>query len=399
MPRFLPVAVGFYVLSTSLGVLLRYFFVSPFAFPVFGNGVHAHSHTLYFGWGALALFTLILLGIGARGRLTRLFLGSIAAIAGASFVSFLEGGYSVPSIVISALSLVVWPIGLVVVWRLLRGHRELAASYFRTAMVYVLLASGGAATRAVFIATDASAYANSLAVFAFLQNFSWFFVFGLMGLLLRAADDLGIPVDRRGFRRFLVLAAPLAWLTFPLGVPQGSEGALGIAARIATILLVVPGTLGARALWRAGRSGSSAYHHAFRWLALWLGLDAILGAFGALGLSELALRSRHLAILYVHIRLVGFFSLGLMLCIFARARLRFGPGLWTHNIGLCLMLGGLALGGAPAFGLDLPPLLPRLALGLAALGGLVTASAGILWLVQLLLAGRRGAEPSPAPAR
>lgn len=388
MTRLLPIAVGFYVLSTSLGVLLRFFFVTPFAFPDFGNGVHAHSHTLYFGWGALALFALILRALDAEGRAPRVFLGAVVAISAATFVSFLEGGYSVPSIVVSALSLLVWPIGVVQVFRFYRGRADLPAAYFRTAMAYVLFASLGAATRAVFMATGASAYAKSLAVFAFLHGFSWFFVFALLGLLLHAAESLGVRLETRAFERILRIAAPLAWLTFPLGVPQGSEGALGLAARVVSLVLLVPGAIGAQALWKAGRGGGGASHLAFRWLGLWFGLDALLAALGALGLSELAVRSRHLAILYLHVRLVGFFSLGTMLAIFAGRRARFGPGLWLHNLGLVVMLGGLAVAGLPATGWSLPPLLLRLSLPVAAIGGLTTALAGIVWLVLLLLERR-----------
>lgn len=395
MSRLLLVPVGFYVLSTGLGVLLRFFFVRPFAFPVFGNGVHAHSHTLYFGWGALALFALMLRALGSTGRLTRFFLGAVVAISAATFVSFLEGGYSTPSIVVSAISLLVWPVGVAEVWRRARARADLAAIYFRTAMAYVVFASLGAATRAIFIALDASAYAKSLAVFAFLHGFSWFFVFGVLGVLLHEAGAFGIRLDERSLALALKIAAPLAWLTFPLGVPQGSEGVLGLVARAASVVLLVFGLVAARALWRAGKEGRDAHHLAFCWLGFWLGLDASLAAVGALGLSELAVRSRHLAILYLHVRLVGFVSLGVMLAIFAGRRSPFGPGMWLHNLGLLVMLAGLGVAGLPATGWSIPPLLLRLSLPVAAVGGAVTALAGAVWLVQLV-AERRSARSALA---
>lgn len=390
MARFFPTAVGFYALSTGLGVLLRYFFVAPFTFLDFGNAVHAHSHTLYFGWGALGLFALSLEELGAKRRPARLFLGALTAISAATFVSFLEGGYSVPSIVLSAISLVVWPVGMVMVWRSTAGRSEPEAPFFRAAMIYLLLASLGAALRAVFMATEASSFAKSLAVFAFLHNFSWFFFFGLMGLLLRAAPKLGLSLDPRPLRIFLFFTASLAWLGFPLGVHQGSEGSLGLVARSSALLLLLPGLLAAKELWRAGK-GRSAPHLAFRWLGIWLGFDFILAAVGAAGLAELAHRSRHFVVLYLHVRLLGFFSLGLMLCLHAALRpgaAGFGPGLWLHNLGLLVMLVGLALAGLPATGIALPPALLAAALPIAALGGLLTAAAGLLWLAQLFLAVR-----------
>lgn len=390
MARFYPTAVGFYVLATCLGVLLRYFFVAPFTFLDFGNAVHAHSHTLYFGWGALGLFAGMLAELGAEGRWPQRFLGAVTVISAATFVSFLQGGYSVPSIVISALSLLVWPVGVVLVWRAARGGQDLSVSYFRAAMVYILLASFGAILRAAFMATEASNFAKSLAVFGFLHNFSWFFVFGLLGLLLRTAPKLGLSMDEGPLRRFLLFAAPLAWLGFPLGVHQGSEGLLGFVARGSTLVLLIPGALAAAAVWRVGE-GRSTSHLGFRWLGLWLGLDLLLASLGAAGLADLAHRSRHLVVIYLHVRLLGFFSLGLMLCLFTarRGRAGFGPGLWLHNFGLTVMLGGLALAGIPATGLSLPATLIGAALPVAALGGLVTAAAGLFWFAQLLRAPRR----------
>lgn len=382
MVRLLPIAVGFYVLATCLGVLLRLFFVAPFSFLDFGNAVHAHSHTLYFGWGALGLFALTL----RAGRGARILLAAIAAISAATFVSFLEGGYSLPSIVISALSLLLWPAGALLVWRQHRGERSLAASFLRVSLAYLLLASLGAAMRAVFMATEASSLAKSLAVFAFLHDFSWFFVFALLGHLLQSAPRLGLRLDPRPLRGFLLAAAPLAWLGFPLGVHEGSEGFLGLVARGSTLLLLAPGLLAARALWMAG-AGKSAPHRAFRWLAAWLALDLVLAALGAAGLAELAHRSRHFVVLYLHVRLLGFFSLGLMLCAFAALRPQaagFGRGFRLHNVGLVVMLAGLGLAGLPATGLPLPSRLLGAALPTAALGGLVTASAGLTWLADLL---------------
>lgn len=205
--------------------------------------------------------------------------------------------------------------------------------------------------------------------------------------MLRIGPRLGLRVDERLLRWHFLATLPLAWLGFPLGVPQGSEGLLGAVARLSTVALLVPGLLGAAALWKAGEGGRDTLRLALRWLGFWLALDVVLAALGAAGLAELALRSRHLAVLYLHVRLLGFFSQGLMLCVFTRLRQEsrsgFAPGLWLHNLGLVVMLVGLALAGAPATGWMLPQALLGAALPLAAAGGLVTASAGLLWFVQL----------------
>ncbi|NMO23650.1 hypothetical protein, partial [Pyxidicoccus fallax] len=47
---FLTLSLAFYVLAIGLGLLLRVSFLQPLPWLHFGHALHAHSHTLYFGW-------------------------------------------------------------------------------------------------------------------------------------------------------------------------------------------------------------------------------------------------------------------------------------------------------------------------------------------------------------
>jgi len=366
MNRFLRIALGFYLVATALGLLLRVAFVQRVAGLNFSNALHAHSHTLYFGWVGLAVFALAFERIGARGRAVSAVLWSIAAISLASFLSFLEGGYSRTSIVISSVALGVWLAAAGLWWRRARGQRGVDVAFLRAGVIYLVLAVGAALARVgLMVAKVGGPQGGRLAVFAFLHCFAGFFLLSLMGLLIAEAPRLGARFDEARLRRQLHIMAPLAWLTFPLGVEGGDSGALGFVARAAALVLLYPGALWAWSLWRAG----------LRWLAVWFVLKLGMEAAGALGLAAWAVRMRHPTILFLHVVLLGFITGGLLLLVLPRLGRRPGPALTLHHLGLAGMSAGLGL--TSLAGLGLPALVrPGLVLAAAGGGGIVLACLG-----------------------
>ncbi|WP_373048620.1 hypothetical protein [Vulgatibacter sp.] len=383
MMRFLVAPFVFYVVALALGLALRFFFVAPFAGIDFGNAVHAHSHTLYFGWVGLGIFALAFRRVGASDRLAGGILHAIAVVSAATFVAFLHSGYALPGIVVSTIALLVWAAAVVVFWRRARGQQGIDLAFLRAGMFYVLLATAGAWARVVILALGISdPLPGKLAVFAFLHDFAWFFVLSIFGLLAWLGPRIDIRLDERLLRLQLRLTIPFAWLTFPLGVPGGGEGVLGLVAKIAALALLVPAAIGCFNLWRASPRT--------RWLAFWFGLQAAMEGAGALGLAEAALQSRHLAILYLHVLLVGFVSLGLaMLLLAARGRVA-ALATSLHNLGLATMGAGLALAGGGIVGLGA---LALPGLWLATAGGAGIALAGVAFLAAALRP-----EPLPLPA-
>lgn len=371
------VPFAFYLLALLLGVALRVFFVRPFGGVDFGNAVHAHSHTLYFGWAGLGILSLAFARMGAGDRVVRLVVRSLAVVSALTFAAFLEGGYGPPGIAVSTAALVVWAAAAIVFLRRARGIRSIDVSFLRAAMGYVALASVGACARVALLAAGVrDPLPGRLAVFAFLHDFAWFFVLAAFGLLAWLAPRLGTRLDERLLRAQLLLTVPFAWLTFPLGVAGGAAGWLGAIARVAAIALLVPAALGCANLWRAARRAARG-GAALRWLAIWFGLQAAMEAAGALGLAEVALRSRHLAIAYLHVLLVGFVSGALALALLAARGAAPGVAAWWHNLGLAAMVAGLGAAGGGVVGLDA---VAAPGLWLAAAGGLAIAIGGALWL-------------------
>src|SRR5690554_4229815 len=78
---FLAISLGIYVLATSLGVLMRFSYLTPMPWLPFAHAIHAHSHTLYFGWVGLALLALAFRLVDDEGKAVRVLLGTIAVLS------------------------------------------------------------------------------------------------------------------------------------------------------------------------------------------------------------------------------------------------------------------------------------------------------------------------------
>jgi hypothetical protein len=367
---FLKLALAFYLLAAGAGLLLRFFLVSPIGDLNFANTLHAHSHTLYFGWGALALFTLYFTRLKSFDATVRRTLWAIAAIGVATFTAFLHSGYGRPGIAVSAASLVVW---LFAVSLFLRRSRSTSAEdlpWLRAGSIYVLIAGAAALGRVVVLVTHANPIWGRLAVFGFLQAFATFFLLGVLGLLSSSFRRLGAPLDSRLLRLQFFWLTPLAALTFPLAVSGLETSLFGYLAKVAAMLLVIPNAMLVLNFWRATSSLAWRERLNFRSIALAAGIAALLEFIGVLTPIDGLLTLRHALVLQLHLVLVGIISAGLLLLVSEELGTPARGLLLVHQSGLAVMCIGLGLATGAALGLGLEG--PRVGLWLAALGGLTT---------------------------
>lgn len=358
-------ALGSYVSATLLGVLLRYDFVRPFLGWRFENLVHAHSHTLYFGWAGLAVWSLVLGLVPSTSRITRLCLIGSATLVPVLFLAFLVGGYTLMSIAISTLLMLFW-YGAVAGW--LRGSRNetsVAVSYLRIGFYYVVIASLGIWMLAYLQASGhPSQFYAKLAVHSFLFNFGWFFIFALLALLMGRGgfDDLKM-------KRALAWWAPVALLFFPLGVSGGPEMAgLGPLARVAAVVGVYPASIVVRQLW--GWKGSPTARVLAFWLAVKMSMEVAVAAGGS---AVIDAGGRSGVVIYLHVFLLGFVTTGL-----AALHSPSGERMAVHTVALGAMVAGLALTIVGAAGGDL------VGVGLWVAAG----AALVLWIEGLRWVGR-----------
>lgn len=368
MKPFLRLAAAAFLVATALGVVLRVAFVIPIPSLNFQFALHAHSHTLYFGWAALGFIALAFHRLGANDVWVRALLASISVIAAASFVSFLLSGYSTASIIISSLSLIVWSVAVGLFFRRARGRRAIDLSFLRVAFCYVAVAGIFALGRVGLLVAKADPLYGRLAVFGFLHAFAAFFIFSSLGLLIHRAPALGWSFNGQRLRVALGVMAPLYAFTFPLGVAGAGELPLSDVASVIAVLLVAPQFLIARELWRGPA--------ALRLLAVLFGAKAVMEGAGGLGLAELAAQLRHPAIAYLHVVLVGFVSGALVLLLRSRFGRAAGQGFWWHQAGLGVMCVGLLA--------SVPDATQRLGLVAAAVGGALIVVGALLWAPSLL---------------
>jgi hypothetical protein len=370
----------------ALGVWLRSAFVwmynpGPFTW---GDLIHAHSHTAYFGWAGLGLMGLILHvlpGLTGRPLVTPPALQWLLRLApwavGGQLVTFALWGYSAPAIAFSVVNEVLWFCFTYVFWVNVRGRpvREWPASLWLIGVAVVMLLASVLGTVLivlfrVIIDTSDPVLANS-GVYLFLQAYGdgWLEV-GLMGV---AAALLGGLPDRRMARwqAWLVLVT-LVPATLRLLVPFGLAGPLAWVGTLAGL-----GMGASQVLYLVNMAGARFRIPAVVrpwWLlaAAALALKAVLEALPlAPGWAALA-GERNLVIAFLHLKLLALVSAGLIGAL---------AYVWEARRGFALFVAGTAvmlaaLVGLGFWGSSLPAVRPGYAVAFWA--SLAAAAGGYL---------------------
>ncbi len=346
--RGLIVVVGLsYVIATGLGVVMRFELLGWRTGVPLDHLLHAHSHTLYFGWAGLGVLVMAARALDAHGaalRRTMIFLAlSIAAV----FLGFLALGYHPVTIAISTVVMLAWYLAIWLWWREAREARGVGFTFLRTAFAYLVASSLGVWVLGILQATGAGTpLSETLAIHGFLLGFAWFLVLGVVGLITLNRERLRLALDDRVVRRALAWWAPLAILTFPLGVVGGPEVSwLGPAARLAGLILLYPAWLWVRALWHGAPTGASG--RSWKLVSAWFAVGATAtAAVSAAGTPALSWAGRQGVVFYLHVLLVGFISTGLFALLTEKPRTSlFG----AHHLALGMMVTGLAMASSGLF--------------------------------------------------
>lgn len=371
------VAALSYLAATLLGVAMRLELVGIRVGVDFDHLLQAHSHTLYFGWAGLGFLAVAVTRFREVTATMRWSTAGLVSLTPFLFFGFLATGYHPFTIAVSTAVMVGWYVVAAGWWRQLSNVDPLVALAFRYGLVYLVGSSLGIWALAFIQATEGSAFAENLAIRAFLAGFGWFFVFGVVGALLIHGDRLGLTLERTDVTRVLHWWAALAWLTFPLGVVGGPEvWMLGPLARLVGLALVVPGLWWVLLMWRGADPGPNRL--VLRWAALWFALATLTTAIAAaLGSSALAVAGRQGVVIHLHAIFAGFVTPILAMAL-SRRVLR--HSLIVHHAALAVMLAGLtvvASGGA------------FVGMRIAVVGAVVLWLAGVGWAAPIVRESRR----------
>lgn len=369
-----------YVVATGLGVVMRFELLGWHTGVPFDHLLHAHSHTLYFGWAGLGVLVMATRAFESHSATLARTMRVLALSTPAIFLGFLALGYHPVTIAISTVVMLAWYLAIWLWWREARGARDVGFTFLRAAFAYLVASSLGVWVLGVLQGTGAGTpLSETLAIHGFLLGFAWFLVLGVVGLITLNRERLGLALDERTVRRALSWWAPLAILTFPLGVVDGPEVSwLGPAARLAGLVLVYPAWLWVSALWQAAPSGTSG--RSWRLVSAWFAVAATAtAAVAAVGTPALGWAGRQGVVFYLHVVLVGFISTGLFALLAAKPRIRLFD---AHHLALGVMLAGLAMASTGLF---------VAGMWVAAVGGVA------LWVVGVGLRSRMVSGPSVLP--
>lgn len=375
-----------------LGAWLRSAFVwiytpRPFAW---GDLIHAHSHTAYFGWAALALMGLILWVLpGLTGRepaaprALRWLLGLAPFAVLGSLVSFSLWGYGPASIAFSTLNEVLWFLFAYVFWQSVRQTpiRQWPPALWLIGVAVALLLLSTLGTVAVILTRVIFAVADPV-----LSAFGVYFFLAVFGDGWLEAGVMGVAVALLGGVASRRLAAMQAWLMLLLvgpaslrllapfgleGLPLAVGALAGVGLAAAQLLFLVNIAGRRRAMAPPARPW---WYLAAGALAVKAVLELVPLLPGWVGLAG----ERNLVIAFLHLKLLLIVSAGLIGALAMVGRVGRGWQLFASSS--LLMVSALAVHG---FAVSTHPLWSRPLYLLAFATGLTAAlaAAWALWPV------------------
>ncbi len=323
LPRIWLAALACFVIAGATGSLLRFGLL--YGLPA-GLGLvnvrHAHSHLMYFGWVTpiLMLFIITWLPrISGRSISSRFqwVMGFTVAVALLAYVMFIQFGYQsadingqrLPlSVLAATLNVLAWYVYAYLYYRATRGlTRNRALRFWDAAIIFMILASLGAWGVAVVSRLQiADPFWSQAMTHLFLDLFSegWF-VLAVLGLVYAVHSprserlaDWGEQLIVVGLPVLFLLALPVNLVPAGLRAIASVGGLLVVAGLLLTIWTLWPAVPGKFSGWRIP-------------LVL-LTLKALVGLGMVLPLTARWAQQNGLRILYLHLLLLGFVTLGLV---------------------------------------------------------------------------------------
>ncbi|MBI2282454.1 MAG: hypothetical protein HYU71_01970 [Bacteroidetes bacterium] len=323
--KWLQVSVLNLLLVSLIGVVLRYKIAFSLPFIDQKHLLHGHSHFAFSGWITHTLMVLLVQYLSEQSgrdqfRKYRSLLWGNLLTAYGMLLWFPIQGYGPWSITFSTLSIFVSWIFAVVYWKDLNrlSVQKISHSWFKLALLFNAVSALGAFALAFMMATQTvhqNWYLAAVYFFLHFQYNGWFF-FAAMGLLTARLETLVFLRKKLWYIYLLFAFACIpAYLLSALWLPMSQlVYVLVIAAAIAQVLawwLFLSACFKNRAEIRKLFPGNS------QWLLLLAALATSIKLLLQLGstipsLSQLAFGFRPIVIGYLHLVLLGMFSIFLI---------------------------------------------------------------------------------------
>lgn len=325
LSRWIQVSLVNLLLVSLIGVILRYKIAFSLPFIDQKHLLHGHSHFAFAGWITHTLMVFLIQylsrqsGVDMFRKYRGLLWGNLLTAYG-MLLWFPIQGYGAWSISFSTLSIIVSYIFTVVYWKDLNrlpGNR-ISHQWFKAALLFNALSSLGAFALAFMMVTHTvhqNWYLAAVYFFLHFQYNGWFF-FAAMGLLTARIEHLTAfrSTLQNIFRLFAFACIP-AYLLSALWLPMHE------AVYVLVILAAVAQTLGWFLFLRLWYRFKTVLQEIFpvnvSWILILAALATTIKILLQLGstipsLSQLAFGFRPIVIGYLHLVLLGMFSIFLI---------------------------------------------------------------------------------------
>lgn len=245
MRRLFSIPLAFFFIASCIGLLLRWHFVSPFAWLKYPYWLHAHSHIMFLGWifNGLMLAFLYSHNLLSDKRYKTLFLFIQLLLAG-MLVSFPLQGYGAISITLSALhTLTVWIFAL---WffRDMKKRNDPSIWFAKGSLILFVVSSLGIlAVGPISTSGMGQSKWYYFAVYYYLHfQYNGVFIFGLLSLFLKLLEDRSVlfhraRVHKAGVMLFISLF-PTYFLSTLWSTPGIMFNIIGMVGAVVQLLFI-----------------------------------------------------------------------------------------------------------------------------------------------------------------
>ena len=340
------------VIVAGLGLVMRYKIAYSLPFIDQKNFLHAHSHFAFSGWITQALM-ILLIGNLSKCAGTKIILRykwvlllNLIAAYGMLF-SFPFQGYGIISTTFSTFSIFVSYAFGIMYWKDLNelpGYK-MSSLWFKAALVFNGLSSLGPFSLAIMMATKTihqNWYLESIYFYLHFQYNGWFF-FACMGLLIEKLDPLNVFAKKYKiiFNMFLFACVPayflsVLWLTLPTGI--------FIIVLVSALIQVVALFLNVQILIVTksfNRITNPVTRKLFILAGIALSIKILLQLVSIIpSISHLAFGFRPIVIAYLHLVLLGVFTIFILGYIVSENYIDINKKM---IIGMVIFIGGIIL--------------------------------------------------------
>jgi hypothetical protein len=322
MRKFYSIPLIFFVLAASLGLFLRWQFISPTPGVNFRWFLHSHSHVMFLGWA----FNIIYLSFvqhhipaSRQQAFYKLFIG-LQVLVTAMMISFPIQGYGTWSIIFSTLHTFGALAFIILFFRRTRGPGTVSLWFARMGLIFFAISTAGPFSLGYLMANGfGQTVWYNLSIYYYLHfQYNGFFLFGVIAMFLQLLEIKEIRFNVKGmmsFGKWLAVACiPAYALSVLFAKPPAVVYIIGAAAAAMQLfaLYMLIGVLKPLASQLAMRFQRVSY------TMLWLILSAfclklvLQLASAHPDIADLAYELRPVVIAYLHLVLVGIISLFLI---------------------------------------------------------------------------------------